>query len=108
MQLQVTVFHKENKFKPISTLVEIPMTEVVKKNYQPYKVKAVEKICLKRNWTYNDMMKLGYNKISCRIYDKQKIEEDNAKRYEQIKREKFASGEWKASKKDIEKGLTNS
>lgn len=107
MQLQVTVFHKEDKYKPISTLVEIPMSEVVKKNFQPYKAKGIEKICLKRRWTYKEMTKMGYTKITTRIYDKQKIEEENAKRYEQIKREKFASGEWKASKKDIEKGLTN-
>lgn len=108
MQLQVTIFHKTNKYKPISTLVEIPMADVVKKNYQPYKSKAIEKICLKRRWRYAEMVQMGYTKISCRIYDKEKIEEENKRRYEEIKRKKFECGEWKPSKKDIEKGLTNS
>lgn len=103
MQLQVTIFHKTNKYKPISTLVEIPMTDVVKKNYQPYKSKAIEKICLQRRWRYADMVNMGYTKVSARVYDKQKIEEEREKRYEEIKKEKFASGEWKPSAKDKEK-----
>lgn len=86
MQLQVTILSE--KYKPISTLVEIPMTDVVKKNFEPYKLKGLEKICIQRNFIKGDLKRYGYTKVKCRIYDKQKIEEENAARYEKIKKER--------------------
>lgn len=104
MELQVTIYSK--KYKPISTIVEMPMKDYVAKNTLPYKRKAITRICLKRGWSSADLKKYGYNEVKTRVYDVKKIEEEKAKRYAEIKREKFASGEWKPSKKDIEKGLT--
>lgn len=106
MELQVTIFSQ--KYKPVSTIVTIPMKEVVAKNFKPYKDKGVIKICQKRKWTLNDLKRYGYTKVSYRIYDEKAIAEENQKRYDEIKKENFVNGTWKPSKKDIEKGLTNS
>lgn len=103
MELQVTIFAE--KYKPISTLVAMPMKEIVAKNFKPYKEKGIVKICQKRNWNYNDLKKYGYTKVSYRVYDREKIKEENEKKYEELKKENFKNGKWKPSKKDIEKGL---
>ena len=105
MELQVTIINPTGKYKPMSCLVPIPMKEVVAKNYEPYRNKGVIKICQNRNMTSRDLKKYGYTQVKIRIYDAKKIEAENKERYEAIKREKFASGEWKPSKRDIEKGL---
>lgn len=88
MQLQVTLINPSGKYKPVSTLVEIPIKDVLAKNYTPYKTKGIEKICLKKRWYADDLKKLGYTKVKVRVYDKQKIEEENKARYEKIKKER--------------------
>lgn len=88
MQLQVTLLTENKKYKPVSTLVEIPVKDVVAKNFEPYKQRGLVRICAKRYWTQADLKKYGYTKLKYRIYDKQKIEEENAKRYEEIKKER--------------------
>lgn len=105
MELQVTIVNPTGKYKPMSCLVPIPIKEVVAKNYAPYRDKGVIKICQKRNMTSRDLKKYGYTQVKIRVYDPKKIEEENAIRYAEIKKQKFASGEWKPSKADIEKGL---
>lgn len=111
-QYQVTLICTTNKYKPLSTIVNFE--QIGNFDLTPnadYKKKIIaqgtEKICIKRGLTGKDLQKMSFLKAKVRAYDKEKIEQDAAVRYEQIKREKFASGEWKPSKKDIEKGLTN-
>ena len=62
--------------------------------------KGVVKICQKRYWTQRDLKKYGYLKAKVRVYDKEKIELENKARYEQIKEQKYASGEWTRPKKE--------
>ena len=45
-----------------------------------------------------DLARYGYTKGKIREYDKEKIEQENAARYEALKEEKYASGEWKRPK----------
>ena len=103
MELQVTLL--SDKYKPVSTIVPMPMKEVAVKNFKPYKEQGIIKICQKRNWNYDDLKRYGYVKIKTRVFDAKKIKEESEKRYEEIKKENFANGKWKPSKKDIEKGL---
>ena len=53
---------------------------------------------IKRYWTVDDLKKYGYTKGKIREYDREKIEQENAARYEALKEEKYASGEWKRPK----------
>ena len=106
MQLQVTLFDERGKYKPVSTLVEMPKKEVIAKNFKPYRDKGVQKICAKHYWTAKDIKKY-FTQVKIRIYNEEKVKAENENRYNEIKRQKFASGEWKPSKKDIEKGLAD-
>ena len=49
----------------------------------------------KRLWSNADLKKYEYTRAKVRRYDKEKIAKENAERYEKIKEEKYASGEWK-------------
>ena len=111
-QYQVTLLCVTNKYKPLSTIVNFeqignfdltPNLEYKKQIIQ----QGTEKICNKRGLTGKDLQKMNFLKVRVRAYDKEKIEKEAAARYDEIKREKFASGEWKPSAKDKEKGLTN-
>ena len=86
MMLQVTLISK--KYKPISTLVEMPIKEIVAKNYSPYVQKGIIKICQQRNFIKGDLKRYGYTEYKYRPYDPQKIEEENKERYEKIKKER--------------------
>ena len=88
MKVQVTVFSSKG-YKPVSTLVEVPTKEWLKNKGIDYKPKALGKICQKRLWTKADLLyKYGYTKVKMRVYDQEKIKEENEKRYEEIKRER--------------------
>ena len=106
MQLQVTLFDERGKYKPVSTLVEMPKKEVIAKNFKPYRDKGVQKICAKHYWTAKDIKKY-FTQVKIRIYNEEKVKAEKENRYNEIKRQKFASGEWKPSKRDIEKGLAD-
>lgn len=86
MELQITILSE--KYKPISTLVQMPMKEIVAKNFKPYVEKGIIKICQKKRWLSSDIKKYGYTKVMHRIYDREKIEKENAERYEKIKKER--------------------
>lgn len=91
---QVTLLCKDNKYKPVSALV-VRKEGMDKRAIQ---LKGIEKICQKRYWSTKDLAKYGYTICKIRLYDKEKIEQENKERYEKIKEEKYASGEWKRPK----------
>ena len=101
MEYQVTLFCATNKYKPVSAIVRRE-TEV---NLKDATIKkqilndGMKKICIKRGWTARDLAAFGYATGKVREYDKEKIEAENKARYEKIKEEKYASGEWKRPKK---------
>ena len=45
-------------------------------------------MCIQRKTDGYYLKKYGYTQIKVRVYDKQKIEQENAERYEQIKKER--------------------
>ena len=74
MQLQVTLIDKTNKYKPLSTLVDIPTIKEYNENKTKYLKSAIQKICCKMRISVNTF-KQDYD-IKVRIYDKEKIERE--------------------------------
>lgn len=95
-QYQVTLSTTNNKYKPVSCIITTDLD--LENNKKEIINLGVTKICQKRYWTKRDLVNYGYLKAKVRLYDKEKIAEENAARYEKIKQEKYLSGEWKKPK----------
>ena len=93
-QYQVTLICENGKYKPVSTIVTMEETADRKAIMR----EGQKKIMIKRYWSMADLTRYGYTKGKIREYDKEKIERENAARYEALKEEKYASGEWKRPK----------
>lgn len=93
-QYQVTLICESGKYKPVSTIVTMEETTDKKAIMR----EGQRKIMIKRYWSMADLTKYGYTKGKIREYDKEKIEQENAARYEALKEQKYASGEWKRPK----------
>ena len=66
--LQITIFDSNNKYKPMSALIEVDSLEEYKKNPTFYKMKAIQKICNQRYLTGKELQELGYKTIKVRNY----------------------------------------
>lgn len=88
IQIQVTLFDKQNRYKPVSALVNIPNISFYKEHSQEVKNQGIIKICQKRYWTTKDLKEFGYTTCKVRVYDKEKIRKENEERYKKIKEEK--------------------
>jgi hypothetical protein len=87
-QLQVTMMSNKG-FKPVSTLVNVPSVAEFKANPKKYRDEGILRICSKRKWRWSDVKQYGYDsEIKMRVYNKEKIEQEKAERYEQIKKER--------------------
>ena len=86
-QIQVTLVSNKG-YRPVSTIIDVPSAKEYCDNKEHYQMQAVQKICAKRYWTSKELIKYGYTGIKCRVYDKEKIERENAERYEKIKEER--------------------
>lgn len=93
-QYQVTLICENGKYKPVSTIVTMEETT----DRRAIMREGQKKIMIKRYWSMADLTRYGYTKGKIREYDKEKIEQENAARYEALKEEKYASGEWKRPK----------
>lgn len=96
MKYQITIICTSGKYKPCSTLIEsepIDLKDSAKKKV--LLSKGVSKICVQHYWGKADLKKYDYNKVKIREYDIAKIKRENKERYERIKEEKYATGEWK-------------
>lgn len=91
---QVTLVTITGKYKPVSALIR-RKPGMDKKAIQ---VEGIKKICQKRYWTNADLKRYGYTLCKIRLYDKESIDKENAERYNRIKEEKYANGEWKRPK----------
>lgn len=71
-QYQVTIYNKENKYKPISTIITIRQQENVTLNdiqHKRYVIQqGIQKICNKKYWTVRDMNYYRYTKARVREY----------------------------------------
>ena len=93
-QYQVTLICENGKYKPVSTIVTMEETT----DRRAIMREGQKKIMIKRYWSMADLTRYGYTRGKIREYDKEKIEQENAARYEALKEEKYASGEWKRPK----------
>lgn len=86
MKLQFTLFTTTGQYKPVSTILEVSSLEEYKANARQYKDKAIKKIAQQRLWDNKDLIRYGYTTMKVRVYDKEKIAQINAERYEKIKK----------------------
>lgn len=86
-QIQITLV-SESGYRPLSTLVNVESWQAYLDNKSKIQQDAVIAICAKRHMTTRDLRKYGYTTIKARVYDKERIAQENAARYEQIKKER--------------------
>lgn len=79
IKMQVTLFDKENKYKPISTLIEVNSIEEYHNHKQEYHKKAIQKIATKRYLSISELKSLGYTTLKVREYTAERIERDKKK-----------------------------
>lgn len=102
-EYQVTLMANNSKYKPVSCIVSIEQElgyDMTKSKARKKEIidKGIIKIAQKRYWTNKDLVKYGYTKVRVRLYDKEKIEQENKLRYEQIKEQHYADGTWQRPK----------
>lgn len=102
-QYQVTLLCASGKYRPVSAIVTLEQAtneDLTKDNEKRKEIqkKGIVKICQQRLWDKTDLIKGEYTKCKIRVYDKEKIAQENEERYEQIKEQKYQSGEWKRPK----------
>lgn len=66
--LQVTIFNKENVYRPISTTLQVEDVQYYKNNKAKVHKDAITKICAKRYTTPQQLAKDGFNQIKVRVY----------------------------------------
>ena len=87
IELQVTLYSDKGR-RPLSTLVKVESMHDYNLNKTKIQMQAVQAICAKRYMTASDLRKYGYTGIKVRVYDREKIKQENTARYEQIKKER--------------------
>lgn len=86
--LQVTLFDKNKRYKPISTLIQVPSIEEYKRDSTKYKVQALQKICNQRYLSGKELQELGYTIIKVRNYTLWKEIQEEKKKKRLDKQEK--------------------
>lgn len=66
--IQITLFDVTNKYKPISTLIEVESIEYYRLHKEECKRRAYQKICDQRGLTGKELVKMGYRKTAVRNY----------------------------------------
>lgn len=101
-EYQITMMCTTGQYRPVSCIVKKDNAEIKTKGQEVFvkelKQQGIIKICQQRYWGGTDLKRYGYTRIKVREYDREKIAKENAERYERIKEEKYASGEWKRPK----------
>lgn len=100
MKYQVTLFDDTNTHKPVSAIIETEekIDLGIKVERSRLANRGIQKICARHLWRGSDLKKFGYLRAKVREYDPDIIARINANRYDAIKEEKYASGEWKRPK----------
>ena len=87
MQVQISLMSSKG-YRPMSVIIEVKDAHDYNTHKAEYQKRAVYLICAKRHMTGADLKKYGYDQIAQREYDKERIERENAERYERIKKER--------------------
>ena len=75
MKIQVTFFQKENKYKPISIVLDVESMNYYTSHKVELQRRALLNIAHQRKTTPKELINQGYIKIKVREYDKEKIKE---------------------------------
>ena len=86
--IQCTLFSVTNKYRPISTLLEIESVAYYNTHKQEIQQRAIDKIVAQRKTERWCLKRDGYIRMKVRVYDKEKIEKETRERYEKIKKER--------------------
>ena len=75
-QYQVTIFHKNNKYKPISTIVSRHQENndnllLNKAQREAIKLEGIKKICTKKYWGISDLRAYEYTRVKLREYSQE-------------------------------------
>lgn len=87
LQIQVTLCSTQG-YRAMSTVITVPSATEYLAKKDHYNAQAVTAMLAKRYMTTTDLRKYGYTTLKTRVYDKEKIERENAERYERIKKER--------------------
>lgn len=68
MKIQVTMFHKEGKYRPIATTINVKDIADFENNKTNYIQKAITKIAQKRYRTPKELVDAGYTSYKYRPY----------------------------------------
>lgn len=88
VQLQLTLYSESGKYRPMSTIVEVESVAYYNTHKQEVQNRAIQRISAQRKMDVWAMKKYGYTKLKARVYDREKIEQENKERYERIKEER--------------------
>lgn len=88
IQIQLTLYSESGKYRPMSTIVEVESIAYYNTHKQEIQNRAIQRISVQRKMDIWAMKKYGYTKLKARVYDKEKIEQENRERYERIKKER--------------------
>ena len=69
IDLQVTFFHNENKYRPISTIIKVESLEEYKKDSRKQQIRALTNIAHYRKTTPKDLVKQGFTQVKVREYN---------------------------------------
>lgn len=79
IKLQITLFHNEGRYKPLSTLIEIPNFTEYLNNKKEYQLKAVTNIAAKKYLTIQELKQQGFTKLKAREYTTEQLTRDAQK-----------------------------
>ena len=88
IQIQLTLYSESGKYRPMSTIVEVESIAYYNAHKQEILNRAIQRISVQRKMDIWAMKKYGYTKLKARVYDREKIEQENKERYERIKKER--------------------
>lgn len=76
LKMQITLFDKDNHYKPLSTLIEVKSIEDYKEHKQEYNKKAIVNISAKRYLSPSELKKMGFTQLKAREYTEERIARD--------------------------------
>ena len=76
MKVQVTIFTKNGKYKPMSIVFSIKEGYDIEENKQPLMQRGLREIATKRGLTVAELRAYGFTYAKVREYDKAKIEKE--------------------------------
>ena len=88
MQVQITLFDKNQVYKPLSTLLEVESFEQAQKIRGELINKAYQKIASKKYMTSSELYDQGYTQAKMREYNQNRIKIENMLKYISKKKQK--------------------